>query len=42
MFLAGSQAGKARDYCLYANDGMPYEGFAYYIINEQAPNPGSD
>lgn len=24
-------------YCLYANDGMPYEGFGYYIINE----PGS-
>jgi len=21
-------------YCLYANDGMPYEGFGYYIINE--------
>jgi len=21
-------------YCLYANDGMPYEGFGYYVINE--------
>ena len=21
-------------YCLYAKDGMPYEGFGYYIINE--------
>lgn len=22
-------------YCLYADDGMPYEGFAYYVINER-------
>jgi len=21
-------------YCFYANDGMPYEGFGYYVINE--------